>query len=68
MLQEEISQIEEKMPEVFFSEYNEEKKLLEERLRAVRQEKRIINRMLQEEQRKEKYEKKEKGVEQNPKR
>lgn len=68
LLQEEISQIEEKMPEVFFSEYNEEKKLLEERLRAVRQEKRIINRMLQEEQRKEKYEKKEKGVEQNPKR
>ena len=67
-LQEEISQIEEKMPEGFFSEYNEKKKLLEERLRAVRQEKRIVNRMLQKEQRKEKYEKKEKGVEQNPKR
>ena len=67
-LQEEISQIEEKMPEGFFSEYNKEKKLLEERLRAVRQEKRIVNRMLKEEQRKEKYEKKEKGVEQNPKR
>ena len=65
-LQEEISQIEEKMPEGFFCEYNKEKRSLEERLRAVRREKRMVNRMMKEEIEKRKRSTKTEEVEQKP--
>ena len=65
-LQKELSRLEQEMPEGFFSEYNREKQSLEERLRAVRREKRMVNRMMKEEMEKQKRLTKTEEVEQKP--
>lgn len=67
-LQEELAQIEQEMPENFFTDFAKEKEKIDASLRDIRKEKRLVQRMLREEQNKEKYEKKEKEVEQSPKR
>ena len=54
------------MPEGFFSGYDREKQSLEERLRAVRREKRMVNRMVKEEMEKQKGLTKTKEVELKP--
>ena len=54
ILQEELSQMEDKMPEDFFAGFMTEKKELDGRLREIRKEKRIVNRMLREEMEKKK--------------
>ena len=65
-LQKELSRLEQEMPEGFFVEYDREKRSLEERLRAVRQEKRMLNRMWKEEMEKQKGLTKTEEVEKKP--
>ena len=65
-LQKELSRLEQEMPEGFFTEYDREKRSLEERLRAVRREKRMVNRMWKEEMEKQKGLTKTEEVEKKP--
>lgn len=67
-LQERLAQMEQEMPENFFTGFAKEKEKINASLRDIRKEKRLVQRMLREGQHKEKEKKTEKGVEHGPKR
>lgn len=67
-LQEKLAQMEQEMPENFFTDFAKEKEKINASLRDIRKEKRLVQRMLREGQHKEKEKKTGKGVEHGPKR